>query len=97
MKTLLYWTNYIQTPEYLYSGYSVSLWSYEVPTINYCSPLKIFEYMAAGRTILAQGFPTILEVLHNNENAIIAKPDSFQDLYDKLKYALDFPVNNYMD
>jgi len=88
---------HIQTPEYLYAAdILLALWSYEVPTINYCSPLKIFEYMAAGRTILAQGFPTILEVLHNNENAIIAKPDSFQDLYDKLKYALDFPVNNYI-
>ena len=45
-------------PNYLYaSDILLALWSSRVPTINYCSPLKIFEYMAAGRTIVAHDFP----------------------------------------
>ncbi|MBN1186841.1 MAG: glycosyltransferase, partial [Bacteroidales bacterium] len=45
-------------PQYLYaSDILLALWSSKVPTINYCSPLKIFEYMAAGRTIVAHDFP----------------------------------------
>jgi glycosyltransferase involved in cell wall biosynthesis len=66
----------------------LALWSSEVPTINYCSPLKIFEYMASGKLILAHGFETIKEVLSDGVNAVIVEPDSFEDLCDKLDYIL---------
>ena len=72
-------------PSYLYaSDILLALWSSKVPTINYCSPLKIFEYMAAGRTIVAHDFPTIREVLENEKDSILCEPDNF----DSLKLAL---------
>lgn len=76
-------------PHYLYaSDILLALWSSKVPTINYCSPLKIFEYMAAGRTIVAHGFPTIREVLENEKDSILCKPDDFDSLKSSLNKAL---------
>jgi glycosyltransferase involved in cell wall biosynthesis len=67
----------------------LALWSSEVPTINYCSPLKLFEYMAANRVILAHGFPTIKEVLIDKVDALLVKPDDTNDLINKLDEALN--------
>ncbi len=78
-----------RVPAYLYaSDVLLGLWSSEVRTINFCSPLKVFEYMASGRKIVAQGFPTILEVLSDGINAVIAAPDSEEDLISKVGIAL---------
>tara|TARA_Y100001958_G_C21248715_1_gene581897 strand:- start:17486 stop:18655 length:1170 start_codon:yes stop_codon:yes gene_type:complete len=72
-------------PNYLFaSDILLALWSSKVVTINYCSPLKIFEYMAAGRTIVAHGYPTIREVLENENDSILCEPDN----YDSLKLSL---------
>ena len=76
-------TNYLYASDIL-----LALWSSKVNTINYCSPLKLFEYMGAGRTIVAHGFPTILEVLKDQHNAIICEPDSTEDLIKKVGKAL---------
>jgi glycosyltransferase involved in cell wall biosynthesis len=38
------------------------------------SPLKIFEYMAAGKAIVASDLPTLREVLHDRENAVLVPP-----------------------
>jgi glycosyltransferase involved in cell wall biosynthesis len=87
-----------KVPLYLYaSDVLLALWSAKVPTINYCSPLKIFEYMAAGRIIIAHGFPTIKEVIRNNENGLLVIPGDFQDLVEKLKIALNSPGNNLIE
>lgn len=40
----------------------------------YMSPLKMFEYMASGRPIIATDLPTIREVL-NEKNSVIIKPN----------------------
>lgn len=72
------------------------LWSWRVPTINYCSPLKMFEYMAAGRIIVGHGFPTVREVLKHEETALLVDPDSFKDLESKLRYALSLDYPNEM-
>lgn len=70
------------------------VWSKKVRTINYCSPLKVFEYMAAGRTIVGHGFPTIREVLTDGENALLADPNSFEELKAKVSQAIAMPTNN---
>lgn len=42
------------------------------------SPMKMFEYMAAGRAILTSDLPVIREVL-NESNAVFCKPDEVRD------------------
>jgi len=42
------------------------------------SPMKMFEYMAAGRAIVSADLPVIREVL-NEENAVFCKPDDVGD------------------
>jgi glycosyltransferase involved in cell wall biosynthesis len=39
-----------------------------------CSPMKMFDYLAAGRAILSSDLPVIHEVL-NNSNAVFAPPE----------------------
>lgn len=77
-------------PEYLFSAdVLLMIWSRKVPTIHYCSPLKMFEYMASGRIIVGHGFPPIKEVLTDRYTAYLADPDSFQELCEKLNQALN--------
>lgn len=40
----------------------------------YASPIKLFEYMAMGRSIVAVAQPNIEEVLRNGENALLFPP-----------------------
>ncbi len=40
----------------------------------FTSPLKLFEYMASGRPIIASDLPAIREVLRDNENALLVEP-----------------------
>ena len=46
-----------------------------VPTVNWMSPLKVFEYMAAGRAIVASDLPVLHEVLTNGRNALLVSPE----------------------
>jgi len=77
-------------PKYLQAAdVLLMLFTWEVPTIKFCSPLKIFEYMAAGRPIVGEAYPTITEVVKHNQTAYLAKPDDFEDLCENLKIALN--------
>jgi glycosyltransferase involved in cell wall biosynthesis len=42
--------------------------------VCYASPLKLFEYMACGRAIIAPDQPNIREILTDGENAILFDP-----------------------
>ncbi len=44
-------------------------------TTDWMSPLKMFEYMAAARPIIASDLPVLREVLHSDENALLVPPD----------------------
>ena len=39
--------------------------------VAYASPLKLFEYMALGKAIVAPNTPNIREILINNKNALL--------------------------
>ena len=81
-----------KVPDYLFAAdILLMIWTDRVKTINICSPLKMFEYMAAGRTIVGYGFPTIKEVLTDGENALLAPPGDFAQLKEKLRIALQDP------
>lgn len=64
------------------------MWTWRVPTIRGCSPMKMFEYMAAGRLIVGPAFPTIKEVLENGKNAILFEPDHAAALISALREGL---------
>ena len=49
---------------------------------KYTSPLKLFEYMAAGKPIIASSLPVLQEVLVNRKNCLIVN---------------DFEVNNWVN
>ncbi|PIE34542.1 hypothetical protein CSA56_07425 [candidate division KSB3 bacterium] len=49
---------------------------------EYTSPLKLFEYMAAQRPIVASNLPSIREVLCHQQNAWLVNPDDPQALAD---------------
>jgi len=55
----------------------------------YTSPLKLFEYMASKRPIVASKLPSIEEVLKDKQNAILCEPDNPKDLADKIKWVLN--------
>ncbi|MBI3013713.1 MAG: glycosyltransferase family 4 protein [Candidatus Tectomicrobia bacterium] len=38
------------------------------------SPLKLFEYMAAGRPVVASDLPSLREILRHEENALLVEP-----------------------
>ncbi|MBA3872435.1 MAG: glycosyltransferase family 4 protein [Anaerolineae bacterium] len=40
----------------------------------YTSPMKLFEYMASGRAIIASNLPSIAEVITDGENALLVPP-----------------------
>ena len=50
-------------------------YSRSCPTAQWMSPLKLFEYMAAGRAILASDLEAIRAVLTHNEQAWLVAPD----------------------
>ncbi|KOF03277.1 hypothetical protein OB69_08250 [Roseivirga seohaensis subsp. aquiponti] len=48
-------------------------------TAKYMSPLKVFEYMEAGKAIIASDLPVLREVLTDGENCILIAPTSISD------------------
>lgn len=52
------------------------------------SPIKMFEYMASKRPIVASDLPSIREILNEN-NAVLVKPDSPKDLAEGVKKVLE--------
>jgi len=54
------------------------------------SPLKLFEYMASKRPIIASNLPSIKEILNNN-NSFLIEPDSPEKLAEGIKNALKTP------
>lgn len=64
----------------------------EIISERHTSPLKLFEYMAARRIIVASDLPSIREIL-NEEFAILVKPDDPQALSEGIQKALESKEN----
>lgn len=55
----------------------------------YTSPLKLFEYMASKRPIVASSLPSIKEILKDGINATLYEPDNPKDLANKIRFVLE--------
>ncbi len=53
------------------AGFDIAL---QPRVVDYASPLKIFDYMAAGRAIVAPDQPNIREVLQHGRTALLFDP-----------------------
>jgi len=56
----------------------------------YTSPMKLFEYMASGRPIVASDLPSIKEVL-NKDNAVLVESDNTESLAEGIRIILQNP------
>ena len=59
-------------------------------TAEFASPMKLFEYLAAGRAILATNLPVIQEIL-NESNSRLLPPDDVDAWADALGSLLSDP------
>jgi len=56
------------------------------------SPMKMFEYMAAGRPIVASDLPVLREVLRDGENALLVNPDDIEGWVVALRRLAEHPA-----
>jgi glycosyltransferase involved in cell wall biosynthesis len=61
------------------------------PQARVTSPLKLFEYMAARRPIVATRIPALAGLLRHGENAWLVSPDSADSLAEGILRVLDEP------
>lgn len=63
---------------------------------SYLSPMKLFEYLACGRTIISSNLPVLREVL-NEKNAILLSPDDIPSWTNALKdISQDLPRQHFL-
>ncbi len=55
---------------------------------EFTSPLKLFEYMAAEKPIVATGVPLVLEILTPGENSVVTPPDDTEEFIEALGLVL---------
>jgi glycosyltransferase involved in cell wall biosynthesis len=82
-----------KVPLYLWAADALIMpYTTRTATARAMSPLKMFEYMAAERPIVATDFPSVREVLRDGENALLVPPDSAGEIVRGLRRALDEPA-----
>jgi len=66
----------------------------EERSAKYTTPIKLFEYLAAGVPIVASDLPSFSYYLKNNENSYLVVPDNAKILSEKINFVLDKPEQN---
>lgn len=84
--------NYSKIPYFLKSADCLALTGTEKIEISreYTSPMKLFEYMASERPIIASNLPSFREML-NQGNSILVEPDNSKALAEGIKKVLTNP------
>jgi glycosyltransferase involved in cell wall biosynthesis len=63
----------------------VTVYEHDFDLAPWMSPLKLFEYMAAGKAILCSDLPVLREILTDGENAVLRPPDNLDAWVDALR------------
>lgn len=63
-----------EVPKLLAAADILVLPTVDMPSTRYTSPLKLFEYLAAGRPIVASDLPPLREVVEHGRTARLVKP-----------------------
>ncbi len=58
---------------------------------DFTSPIKLFEYMAAAKPIAATAIPTVLEILKDGQDSVMAAPGDFAGFAKAVRRCLDDP------
>jgi glycosyltransferase involved in cell wall biosynthesis len=58
----------------------------------YYSPVKLFEYMAAGKAVVATQIGQISELIQNGENGLLCKPEDSESMVRNLNRLIEDPV-----
>ena len=64
----------------------------DTPYARYTSPLKLFEYMAAGRPIVASDLPALREIVEQGRTATLVAPGDPEAMAAGVRALLDDPV-----
>jgi len=59
---------------------------------RYTSPIKLFEYMASGKPLVASALAGITEVIRDGENGLLFPPSDSGALAQAMQYLLDHPA-----
>ena len=79
-----------RVPDYLWASDILLMpYSHSCPTAAWMSPLKLFEYMGAGRAIVCSDLPALRAVVCHGETALLAAPDSPDDLRAQLRLLVE--------
>lgn len=79
-------------PPYLFAADVLAMpYNAQTGSALFMSPMKMFEYMAAGRPIVASNFQSVREVLREGENAILVEPGNADALHAGLLRSLQSP------
>jgi glycosyltransferase involved in cell wall biosynthesis len=93
LDSLVHFTGHV-TPEKvpgLMAAADILLAPYAAQDFFYLSPIKIFEYMAAGKPILAASVGQIAEVIQHEKNGLLYQPDDMRSFSQALFRLVDEP------
>ena len=81
--------NYLLSADVLVMPYTMNM-TIRSGTVasEFTSPIKLFEYLASGRPIVASSIPASMEILNEN-NSILVRPGDAASLAEGIRYVLD--------
>ncbi len=79
-----------EIPAYV-AAMDVALAPYPPTDFFYFSPLKLFEYMAAGKTVVASRIGQIAEIVEDGENGVLYEPGDIDALIQKCSALIENP------
>lgn len=88
---LIDYVDYAAIPEYV-ATMDICLALYPNLPFFYFSPMKVYEYMASGKAVIASRIGQIEDIIQNNENGLLYEPDQTDRMTAALEYLIENPA-----